>query len=149
MTRPTKSLVAALPLAALAATAVLALAPTAQADLLAGGYNVSNCTITWQPGSAIAGAVSSENCIKGFLSAAHQVNVYSHPYDGRSSDSQLLSDGLVACYYYHEMGYSMDAAIAQVDRIDSSLTGGLQGRPAANVALLAFTSLCAGEGLHR
>jgi hypothetical protein len=87
------------------AMAAVALAPMAHADFHVGGYNVTNCTFTWDPGPTISGKVSSHDCIDAFLVLAHDDNLVSHPtYAGSTSDHQLEDDALVACYYYDKAG---------------------------------------------
>jgi hypothetical protein len=125
------------------------LAAPAYADVYVGGYNVTNCTFSWEPGSTIQGTVSSQGCIDGFLFLVHNDHLVSHPrYAGSSSDSQLVNDGSFACWYYDEGGYGIDRTTVKVRQIDDTLTGGKTGDPASELVTQAIVSLCAGGGLH-
>lgn len=105
--------------------AAVTLAPMAYADVYVGGYNVTNCTFSWEPGTIIKGTVTSQDCVDAFLVPAHDDNLVSHPtYPGATSDSQLVNDATVACYFYDRDGYGIDRTAEEVRHIDSSLTGG-------------------------
>lgn len=130
------------------ALALLTAAP-AHADVYVGPYDVTNCNFDWGPGPRIEGTISGQNCIDGFLFLVHDDNLVSHPtYAGSTSDSQLVSDGTVACWYYRRNGYGIDRTAAEVRQIDSSLSGGKTGDPATDVVTWAITSLCEAGGLH-
>ena len=80
------------------------------------------CAVTWTGPTA---TVSKQGCIDKFLAEAHAENLTSRPSDGRSSDSQLVNDGLVACKYADaDTSGDIDIVAAQVRRIDSTLSGG-------------------------
>jgi hypothetical protein len=78
------------------AIAACGLAPAAHAD----EYGLTpdyGCPVKWH-GSGPA-TMSKPSCIDAFLDEAHKDNLVSHPTGGQSSDTQLLSDALIACYH--------------------------------------------------
>lgn len=134
---------------AAAMAAAVTLAPTAHADVYVGGHDVTNCTFSWGPGTTIEGTISSQGCIDAFLFLAHRDNLVSHPtYAGSTTDSQLVDDGTIACWYYDRDGYGIDRTAAKVRQTDYTLTGGTTGDPAVDLVTQAIMSLCAGGGLH-
>ncbi|WP_374023230.1 hypothetical protein [Mycobacterium sp. HNNTM2301] len=96
----------------LAFVAFLALAPPVYADVYAGGYDVSGCTISWERQDGGEGTISSKNCIDGFLALVHNSQLVSHPTGGQTSDRQLVSDGMIASWAYRKGGYGIDRSAA-------------------------------------
>lgn len=134
------------------AMAAVTLAPMAHADDdYVGPYDVTNCTFSWAPGTTIKGTVTSQDCVDAFLYLAHYSHLVSSPdYAGptRTSDSQLVDDGVIACWFYRRDGYGIDRTAAQVRQIGHSLSGGKTGDPANELVTEAIISLCEGGGLR-
>ena len=92
------------------------------------------------------GTVSHQSCIDAFLYEAHADNLISRP-NFRSSDSQLVSDGVIACL---NGSADIDVVAAAVRRFDGTLAGGKpvmggnEDVPAVNLAWVAVGTLCTG-----
>lgn len=103
-----------------------------------------SCTVTRHGTNA---TISHQSCIDEFLYEAHVDNLSSRPTDGRSSDSQLVSDGVIACLHGSA---DIDVVAAAVRRIDSTLAGGKpvmggnEDVPAVNLVWVAVGTLCTG-----
>ena len=102
------------------------------------------CTVT-RHGSTDA-TISKQSCIDAFLYAAHVDNLISRPKFS-SSDTQLVSDGVIACL---NGSANIDVVAAAVRRFDGTLAGGKpvmggnEDVSAANLAWVAVGTLCAG-----
>ena len=78
-------------------------------------------------------------------------NIVTHPTDGRSSDSHLLADGVIACVWGPSGPHGsadVNVTAAAVRRADPTLSGGKvvmdasEDTPAADLAWVAVGTLC-------
>ena len=133
-----KKLAASVAIAGSLVTGALVAPGTANAD----EYGLTpdySCTVS---GTVKSATISHQSCVDAFLYEAHVDKLTS-----RWGDTQLVSDGVIACLHGSA---DIDVVAAAVRRMDSSLAGGKpvfggnEDVPAVNLAWVAVGTLCTG-----